>query len=64
MPVGEQAAFVCARDTAMGAGQPLACGESITKDDLTCEGAEAGITCRDSATGHGFTIAREAYKVF
>ncbi|MCW2590323.1 MAG: hypothetical protein JWQ86_2750 [Mycobacterium sp.] len=64
MPVGEQAAFVCARDTAMGAGQPLACGESITKDDLTCESAEAAITCRDSAAGHGFTIAREAYKVF
>ena len=64
MSAGEQAAFVCAGDTAMGAGQSLAYGESITKDDLTCESAEAGITCRDSATGHGFTIARESYKVF
>jgi len=64
MSAGEQAAFVCAGDTAMGAGQPLAYGKSITKGDLTCESAEAGITRRDSATGHGFTIAREAYKVF
>ena len=64
MSAGEQAAFVCAGDTAMGAGQPLAYGKSITKGDLTCESAKAGITCRDNATGHGFTIAREAYKVF
>jgi hypothetical protein len=48
----------------MGAGQPLVYGESITKGDLACESAAAGITCRDSATGHGFAIAREAYKVF
>jgi hypothetical protein len=43
---------------------PARHGESITKDNVTCESAEAGITCRDSATGHGSTIARDAYKVF
>jgi hypothetical protein len=64
MSAGEQAAFVCAGDTAMGAGEPLAYGQSITKGNLTCDSAKAGITCRDSATGHGFTISREAYKVF
>ena len=64
MSVSEEAAFVCAGDTAMGASQPLAYGTSITKGDLTCDSAEAGITCRDTSTGHGFTIAREAYKVF
>jgi hypothetical protein len=64
MPVGEQAAFVCAGDTALGSGEPLAYGMSITKGNLSCTSTEAGITCRDGATGHGFTIAREAYKVF
>jgi hypothetical protein len=64
MSAGERPAFNCVGDTAMGAGAPLAYGKSITKGNLTCESAQAGITCRDSATGHGFTIAREAYRVF
>jgi hypothetical protein len=64
LSAGEQAGFVCAGDTAMGGGDPLAYGKSITKGDLTCGSAEAGITCRDGATGHGFTISREVYKVF
>ena len=63
MSVGERPAFNCVGDTAVGAGAPLVYGKSITKGILTCESAEAGITCRDSATGHGFTIAREAYRV-
>jgi hypothetical protein len=64
MGVGEKAEFVCAGDTAMGNGAPLAYGQSLTKGSLSCSSAEAGITCKDTTTGHGFTIAREAYKVF
>jgi hypothetical protein len=63
-PANEQATIVCAGDTAMGGGEPLAYGKSTTKGNLTCDSAEAGITCRDSATGHAFTFSREAYKVF
>jgi hypothetical protein len=61
---GEQAAFVCAGDTALGGGKPLAYGQSVTAGLMQCDSAESGVTCRDTATGHGFTIAREAYRVF
>jgi hypothetical protein len=64
MSAGEQPAFNCVGDTVMGAGQPLTYGKSISTGNLTCDSAEVGITCRDNATGHGFTIAREAYRVF
>ena len=58
---GESAAFVCAGDTAFGADDVLAYGDAITAGPLRCESADAGITCRDSGTGHGFLIALEAY---
>ena len=58
---GESAAFVCAGDTAFGAEDVLAYGDAITAGPLRCESAESGITCRDTGTGHGFTLAREAY---
>jgi hypothetical protein len=61
---GENATFVCAGDTALGGGQPLAYGRSISAGVLVCDSAQSGITCRDTKTGHGFAIAREAYRVF
>jgi hypothetical protein len=61
---GEKAAFVCAGDTALGGGAPLAYGRSVSAGILQCDSAESGITCRDTETGHGFAIAREAYRVF
>ncbi|MFI5506950.1 DUF6636 domain-containing protein [Mycobacterium sp. NPDC051804] len=61
---GETASFVCAGDTAFGAEDVLAYGDAITAGLLRCESAEAGITCRDTGTGHGFTLARDAYQVF
>jgi hypothetical protein len=30
---------------------------------MQCDSTESGVTCRDSTTGYGFTIAREAYRV-
>jgi hypothetical protein len=64
MSTGADPEFVCAGDTALGGGQPLAYGSSVTKGPLTCESTEAGITCRDDRTGHGFRLAREAYETF
>ncbi len=61
---GEEPEFVCAGDTALGGGEPLAYGESISAGVLRCDSAESGITCRDTKSGHGFAIAREAYRVF
>jgi hypothetical protein len=61
---GETAAFVCAGDTALGGGKPLTYGQSVSVGLMRCDSAESGITCRDTKTWHGFTIAREAYQVY
>jgi uncharacterized protein DUF6636 len=61
---GEEPEFMCAGDTALGGGEPLAYGQSIAAGVLRCDSAESGITCRDTKSGHGFAIAREAYRVF
>ncbi|WP_280830284.1 DUF6636 domain-containing protein [Mycolicibacterium frederiksbergense] len=61
---GRPAEFVCAGDTALGAGAELGYGDSITAGALRCESAGSGITCRDTATRHGFAISREAYHLF
>jgi hypothetical protein len=31
---------------------------------LRCEGADAGVSCRDWESGHGFSLSREAYRLF
>lgn len=58
---GQPPSFVCAGDTTFGAEEVLAYGDAITSGPLRCESAESGITCRDSGTGHEFSISREAY---
>jgi hypothetical protein len=64
MPAGRPATFVCAGDTAFGADEVLPYGDAIRAGPLRCESADAGITCRDADTGHGFTLAQRAYQVF
>jgi hypothetical protein len=61
---GEKPEFICAGDTALGGGEPLAYGHSLSQGTLQCDSTESGITCRDTKTGHGFSIAREAYTLF
>jgi hypothetical protein len=61
---GEPAAFVCAGDTTFGPDEVLPYGQSITSGPMSCESAEAGITCRDTQSGNGFTISLEAYRLF
>jgi hypothetical protein len=61
---GEQAQFVCAGDTAFGPDEVLPYGESITAGLLRCESADSGITCRDTQSGHGFSISQQAYRLF
>jgi len=61
---GEEAQFVCAGDTAFGPDEVLPYGQSITAGPMRCESAESGIACRDTETGHGFSISLEAYRLF
>lgn len=64
LSAGGAADFVCAGDTALGAGEPLPYGQSIAAGLLRCESSEAGISCRDVESGRGFAIAREGYEIF
>lgn len=61
---GRGAWFVCAGDTALGGGAPLAYGRSVSAGVLRCDSAESGMTCRDVEDGHGFTISRQGYQLF
>ena len=64
LAAGGLAEFVCAGDTAFGPDAVLAYGDTIGAGVLKCESAESGFTCRDAETGHGFSISREAYRLF
>lgn len=39
-------------------------GSALLLGTLQCESASTGVTCRNTSTGHGFTMSREAYSVF
>lgn len=39
-------------------------GSGLISGAYTCESATTGVTCRNTTTGHGFTMAREAYSLF
>jgi hypothetical protein len=43
---GKPAAFVCARDTALGGGKPLQYAESLPAGPMRYNSAESSITCR------------------
>ena len=39
-------------------------GSALRSARILCESATTGVTCRDTVTGHGFTLSREAYSLF
>jgi hypothetical protein len=56
--------FTCAGDTALNPQDPpLPYGRRSTIGSLSCLSEPSGITCRNAA-GHGFAIARTAYRIF
>lgn len=64
LDAGGAPTFVCAGDTALAGGGPLAYGQSHSDGVLRCDSAMSGITCRDVETGRGFSISREGYQFF
>jgi hypothetical protein len=38
-------------------------GSSLAAGTFQCDSASTGVTCKNTATGHGFTMSREAYSV-
>ncbi len=61
---GSAPEFVCANDSTLGGGEVLPYGQSIAAGLLRCESASTDMTCTDTETGRGFTIAKESYKLF
>ena len=57
------ARFVCAGDTAMGGGPVLAYGQFQAGGGMSCNSEPSGMRCSNS-DGHGFTISRQAYRIF
>ncbi len=62
--LGRRASFVCAGDTALGAKRRLAYGSTIRVGHFTCTSRTGGMTCRNHLTSHGFTLARDRYRIF
>ena len=39
-------------------------GTALAVGHMRCDSATTGVTCRNTSTGHGFTMSREAYSIF
>lgn len=39
-------------------------GSALLGGMLQCDSATTGVTCKNTSTGHGFTMSREAYSIF
>jgi hypothetical protein len=58
------AEFICAGDTVFGSEELLPDGESIVAGAFRCESVDSGITCRNTETGHGFSLSYDANRLF
>lgn len=58
------ATFVCAGDTVLGGTTLLGYGETAKAGDFSCLSQKEGVTCRNNATGRGFTLAKEGHTFF
>ncbi|MBU2662193.1 hypothetical protein KOI35_01600 [Actinoplanes bogorensis] len=62
---GGKVVFTCAGDTVIGSSdQTLEYGQALRAGSVRCDSESSGLTCKDEETGHGFTLATAAYKIF
>jgi hypothetical protein len=59
-----RAEFVCAGDTTLGGPAILPYRSSSQRGTLLCVSRVAGVTCRNTANGHGFFLSRATYRLF
>jgi Family of unknown function (DUF6636) len=60
-----KAGVVCAGDTTLDKTAPvLAYGQTSQAGPVQCHSAEAGVTCANADSGHGFFLSRQSYRVF
>jgi hypothetical protein len=58
------AEFVCAGDTTLGGPVILPYRASAQRGTILCVSRRAGMTCRNTANGHGFFLSRASYRIF
>jgi hypothetical protein len=59
------AAVSCAGDTLLYVSTSvLPYGQGVRNGQMQCVSQSTGVRCEDLATGHGFTLAKEAYTLF
>jgi hypothetical protein len=57
--------FVCAGDTALDpASAVLAYGQRTRQGSIVCQSDTAGVTCTNEASGRGFFLSRDSYRIF
>ena len=56
--------LMCASDTALGASEILNYGYALRMGQFLCVSTVAAMRCQNDTTGHGFTLAVEAYTLF
>jgi hypothetical protein len=60
----DRAEFICAGDTVLGGPAILPYRRSAQRGTLLCVSRVAGVTCRNTANGHGFFLSRGGYRIF
>ena len=61
---GRRASLQCRTDTLLGSNDPvLGYGQTRSVGPITCHSEEAGMTCTDSSSGHGFSLSRDGYQL-
>ena len=67
VPAGQRASYLdtaCAGDTAVLPNAPvLAYGRTWRRGGIVCRSRRTGLRCTNRS-GHGFTLAREAWRIF
>jgi hypothetical protein len=56
--------LACTSDSPFGVTAVLAYGTRSVIGSMACTSAETGMTCRNTVTGHGFSVSRDDYSVF
>ncbi|GAA2686759.1 DUF6636 domain-containing protein [Actinoplanes palleronii] len=62
---GKKAQLTCAGDSLQNESFEVVPYQTVIKsNDLKCTVTDAGVTCLDLSSGHGFTVSRAKYKLF
>lgn len=54
----------CGQAVGSGDAEELAYGESATNGNVACSSESSGMTCWNTRTGKGFTVAKDTYETF